>query len=608
MKRLRTKLATSTSILVCLLGAALPAGCKARSPWYEAANGVRNQELASLCRDAWEFEMSSQPVRATNLGDPRYNSQLPDNSLEGEQRVSEKQREFLQRARAIPREALDENDRMTLEFMSEAWKCSIAESDSEIDVASWSLDARSGPQVEFLSLAADQPMVTSRDRDDLLERWWLIPLYIDRCRANLQRGVLSGRVAARTSASGVIAQLDKILATPVRESPLSLQARAGEIDAAAYERFFAAVRSTVGLAIYPAFRRYRDEIANMVLPRARDAEHPGLKYLAGGEDYYRLCIVRETSLDLSPEEIHAFGLAEVARIRREIGELGQKVFGMSDVAAIQKKLRQDPAFYFKTADEIEAKAADTLARAEAAVPRAFGIQPKAPCVVVEIPANEAPFTTVAYYREPSADGSRPGRYYINVYDPATRPRYEAEALAFHESVPGHHLQIAIAQELTDLPLVRRHDGSTAFVEGWALYSERLCDELGLYSSDVDRMGMLSYDAWRSCRLVVDTGLHAQGWSRRKAIDYMLENTLLAQNNIENEVDRYIATPGQALAYKLGQREILALRAEARARLGDRFALKEFHDHVLENGAVTLKLLREAIEAWLEQETAAGSKS
>jgi uncharacterized protein (DUF885 family) len=586
--------------LLALFAACAAASCASRSPWREAASGVKNKDLARLCADAWEFQMSSSPVWATNLGDPRYNAELSDNSRDGEAMVAEKERELLHRARAIPTEELADGDRVTLELLIERWQQSLAEYDSDIDVASWSLDPRGGPQTEFLNLASDQPLTTGKNRDDALARWWSIPLYIDRCRDNLRRGAANGRTAPKKAVSDVIAQIDKLLATPVDQSPLSLEARAKEIDAAAYERFFASVRSTVELAIYPAFRRYRAELAGDVLPRARDDEHPGLKYLPGGDAYYRQCIARETSLEMTPQEIHEFGLAEVARVRAEISALGAKVFSISDIAAIQKKLRDDPALHFKTADEVRQKAADTLARAEAAVPHAFGIRPKMRCEVFDIPDFEAPYTTIAYYREGSADGKRPGRYCINVYQPETRPKYEAEVLAFHESVPGHHLQIAIAHELDDLPLVRRHNECTAFVEGWALYCERLADELGLYSSDVDRLGMLSYDAWRSCRLVVDTGLHSEGWSRERAIDYMLENTLLAKNNIENEVDRYIATPGQALAYKLGQREIFALRKEAQARLGSRFSLSEFHDRVLENGPVTLKVLRESIERWLDR--------
>jgi uncharacterized protein (DUF885 family) len=261
--------------------------------------------------------------------------------------------------------------------------------------------------------------------------------------------------------------------------------------------------------------------------------------------------------------------------------------------------------HFKTSAEVELKARETLARAQAAVPAWFGrVQPKAPCEVKVMGMYEAPYSTIAYYRQPSSDGRRPGTYMINTYLPETRPRYEAEALAFHEAVPGHHLQIAVAQELTGIPEFRKHVGVTAFVEGWGLYAERLSDEMGLYSSDLDRLGMLSFDAWRACRLVVDTGMHADGWSRQRAIDYMTENSLLAQNNIVNEVDRYLTWPGQALAYKIGQIEILKLRDEAKKKLGPRFDIKAFHDAVLGNGAVSLPVLRQQVEAYITAGTVA----
>jgi uncharacterized protein (DUF885 family) len=313
--------------------------------------------------------------------------------------------------------------------------------------------------------------------------------------------------------------------------------------------------------------------------------------------YDRLIKVH-TSLPLAADEIHRIGLEEVARVRAEMTALGSKLFGTSDLAAIQKRLRLDAALYFGTRDAVENKAEQALRRAEAALPHWLGHLPRTPCVVKRVEAYEEKDTTIAYYRQPAVDGSRPGTYYINTYAPTTRPRYEAEVLAFHESVPGHHTQIAIAQEMSGLPEFRKHLGPTAFVEGWALYTERLADEMGLYSNDLDRMGMLSFDAWRATRLVVDTGLHVKGWSRQQAIKYMLDNTALAPNNIDNEVDRYIGWPGQALAYKLGQREIMALRKEAQDHLGGAFDIRSFHDHVLANGAVSLKVLREQVEAWM----------
>jgi uncharacterized protein (DUF885 family) len=253
--------------------------------------------------------------------------------------------------------------------------------------------------------------------------------------------------------------------------------------------------------------------------------------------------------------------------------------------------------FFSTREEIEANARETLRRATAAMPRFLRHLPRTPCVVMRIESHEEKDAPIAYYRPPAADGSRPGSYRVNTYDPTSRPRFESEALAFHESVPGHHVQISLAQEMTGVPEFQKHLGVTAFVEGWGLYAERLADDLGLYSSPLTRMGRLSLEAWRAARLVVDTGIHALGWSRSQAVTFLLANTTSAPNNIENEVDRYIGWPGQALAYKLGELELLKLRAEARTRLGPAFDLGRFHDLVLGSGAVTLTVLRGEVARW-----------
>lgn len=651
------ELRTGASLL--LLGALAACDSVPSAPvkdfaWPEVAGDVSNETLAGLCRDAWELRMREDPIGATNLGDPRFHGKLPDNSLAGDHRHTAEIRALLRRSESIRPADLPERDRVTLELLKEEWKNDLEQHDLGIDVPSWGLDAKGGPQIDLLKVAEDQPIGTEIERAALVERWRRMPAYIDRCAVNLRRGLAAGRTASRTAVEQVIEELDTILATPLDRSPLVARASGGgtwvepiggdkdlavlasrtgasAADLRAVNEFMPVrVRGTgsqllvpaksdplppreralflkpvlkaVESGILPAFRRYKDCLASEILPRARDDDHPGVGALPSGDAYYRICIRRETSLDLSPKDLHELGLAEVARVRSEIETLGAKALGVGDMAGIQRKLRESPEMHFEDAAGVKKKAEEALARAIAAVPSAFGIRPRAACEVVTIPEIEAPFSTIAYYRQPAADGSRPGRYYVNVYEPKTRTRYEAEALAFHESVPGHHLQIAISQEIRGLPLVRRHGGSTAFVEGWALYSERLCDELGLYSGDVDRLGMLSFDAWRASRLVVDTGIHAMGWTRRQAIDYLAANTLLAENNVENEVDRYIATPGQALAYKVGQREILALRDKAKAALGDRFDRKEFHDRVLENGAVTLGVLREEIDRWLERKS------
>jgi len=582
------------ALLLCACAATPPL------PWDDAAGSVADPALAQLCRDAWERQLADHPREATSLGDPRHNGELVLPAPEHAAARAAALGRFLERARAIDPAGLEPADRVTRALLIEDWDLALEEHALAVDFDSWEIDPIYGPQASFLTAARDQPVATRAERRQLLQRWRRIPAYLDQVGANLIRGLEHDRVASYTAVGKVIAQLDALLATPPERSPLVTRLPPQTAPALARE-----VLAVVRDEIYPAFARYRSLLAGRVLPRARDDDHPGLGWVPGGAEAYRVRIRRETSLDLEPEAIHAIGLAVVARIRGEISELGQRVFGTADVAEIQERLRNSPQMHFTSRDEVEAKARESLDRARAAMVQAFGRLPQAPCEVVRVPPHEEADTTIGYYNGPAADGSRPGRYFINTSLPETRPRYEAEVLAYHESIPGHHLQISIAQELQGLPMLRRTGGNTAFVEGWALYCERLCDELGLYSGDVDRLGMLSFDAWRASRLVVDTGLHALGWSRRQAIDYMVENTLLAENNVANEVDRYIAWPGQALAYKLGQREILALRERAREVLGPAFELAGFHDRVLENGAVTLPVLRAQIEAWLAERAARG---
>jgi uncharacterized protein (DUF885 family) len=579
-----------------LLTTLLLTACAAPSvPWDDPAGDVADPNLADVCRDGWEHHLRWNPRTATRLGDPRHHAELvlPTEANRDERR--DELAELFERVAAIEPAALEGSDRITHGMLLEVWGLKLAELEDPLALDDWNVDPLEGPQGAFLTLAQDQPARTGRERRQCLARWRRIPAYLDQTTANLEDALRAGRTSSWTAVQKVLSQLDEILLTPPAESPLVTG-----VAADGPRGFRRDVLEVVEEEIYPALARLRATLSERVLPHARDDEHPGLAHVEGGANTYARLIRRHTSLDLSAEKIHAIGLEEVARIRAEIADLGERVFGTRDVSEIQSRLRSDPELHFANRDEVEAMAAACLDRANEVVPAAFGLWPEAPCVIVRVPEHEERDTTIAYYRGPAADGSRPGRYFINTYAPTTRPRYDAEVLAYHEAIPGHHLQIAIAQELEGLPLLRRHSGTTAYVEGWALYTERLCEELGLYTGDLDRFGVLSFDAWRACRLVVDTGLHSFGWSRRRAIDYMVANTLLAENNVVNEVDRYIAWPGQALAYKLGQREILALRAEAREALGADFELAEFHDRVLENGAVTLSVLRRRIEAWIAE--------
>lgn len=576
----------------------MPTSAPSPDPKRDASAAVH-----AAARAYWDARLEADPVEATLLGDHRWDDRLPDLSPAANEAAKHRLSSLLAQTDPIDRGALSDDDRVTLSALRNEIQSERAQ--RECWLGEWAVDPRDGPQVAYMSLATLQPVVTPADGDHLIARWRKLPQELAARVENLRRAKASGKVAAREGVERVIRQLDDLLAHPADAWALSAPARREYPDwpNGARTRFAHELSRVVQDEVIPAFAAYRDVLVREIRPAARGDQAAGLSHIEGGAACYAHLIRVHTSLDLSAAEIHRIGLAEVARVRGEMTALGEALFHTRDLHAIQQRLRGDPNLYFHNRDEVEAKAREALARAEAALPHWLGTLPKTPCVVKRVEAFEEKDTTIAYYRQPAIDGSRPGTYMINTYAPETRPRYEAEALAFHESVPGHHTQIALAQERANVPEFRRHLGPTAYVEGWALYTERLANEMGIYSGDLDRMGMLSFDAWRACRLVVDTGLHAMGWTRQQAIAYMLENTALAENNIINEVDRYIGWPGQALAYKLGQLEILRLRAEAQQQLGGRFTISAFHDEVLRHGAIALTTLREEIALWVKRTAA-----
>mgnify|MGYP003945689311 CR=1 FL=1 len=567
------------------------------------AHATPSSDLAKLADDYWQGSLEAWPTYATSLGDKRYDDRLQDISPAGREKERRRLESLMGRARAIPEAGLSTQDRLTRTALITELESGLAQTACGFE--DWVVDPLGGPQVMVNSLADYTVIETPHDAANYVKRMVAFGKYCDQHVANLEAGLREGRTATRSAVDKVVAQLAQLERTP--DESLGVWKPAAEArprwGASDRDRFADDLRGAIRSSVRPALSRYREFLTTRVLPASRPPEKAGLAAMPGGLDCYKSMIRVHTSLDLSPEQLHQTGLDEVAKFRRDLAALGQRVLGTSDIAEIQHRLRTSPDMHFRTAEEVEAKARETLARANAAVPAWFGkIQPKAPCEVRVMGMHEAPYSTIAYYREPSSDGKRPGTYMINTYLPETRPRYEAEALAFHESVPGHHLQIAVASELTGIPEFRKHVGVTAYVEGWGLYAERLASEMGLYSGGVDSIGILSYDAWRACRLVVDTGMHAMGWSRQQAIQYMTDNSVLAENNIENEVDRYITWPGQALAYKVGQLEILRLRDEAKQKLGSRFDIKAFHDAVLGNGAVSLPVLRQQVEAYIAAAT------
>jgi uncharacterized protein (DUF885 family) len=553
--------------------------------------------LDDLAREYWEGALEADPLLATLTGDRRFDDRMPDLTPEARESRSLALADLGRRVEAVDAAGLSPEERVTRLQLLALVRDGIDERATGIET--WLLDPLEGPQVALLNLPSWHTVRTRHEAEAFVARIRAMGPYLAQHRSNLERGHAAGLASAEDPARKVLVQLEALLAQPVDAWTLVTEpagSMASSFDEPTLESFQRACRSAVEEEVRPQFVRLMEFVREKGLPAARPRERAGIGWLPGGRDTYGRLLRIHTSLPLTAEAVHATGLAEVARIDAEMAALGTRTLGEPDLAAVRARLRGDEALHFTTRDEVEAKAVEALARAEAAVPKWFGRLPVTPCVVRRIEAHEEEFSTIAYYRQPSTDGSRPGTYYINTFAPNTRPRYEAEALAFHEAVPGHHTQIALAQEMPGVPEFRRHTGPTSYVEGWALYTERLCDEMGLYGGDLDRIGMLSFDAWRACRLVVDSGLHAMGWSRTKAIDFMVEHTALARNNIENEVDRYIGWPGQATAYKTGQLEILRLRREAEARLGAGFDVRRFHDIVLGHGAVGLETLRAIVES------------
>ena len=558
--------------------------------------------LRDLADDFWETLVRAYPSFATRIGDRRYDDRLEDLSPEAREARIEALQATLRNAAAIDREALGRVDRVTLSMLMEEASGQLAAIETLTD--EWSVNPIDGPQTWIVDLVDHQPIETPDEGRRLIARARAVRRYMDQAIDGLRRGMARGCVASIVPLERVIDEVRVLLAEPAASWRLALPASEEHADWAApdLESFRAGLLAAIEEVVIPSFRDYLDVLEQEILPSARPSDRPGICHVPGGESAYAALARSHVGLEIDPRVVHDIGLREIERIDEAFADLGAQVLGIHGQAGTLAALQSDPAFRFATAEEVFDTAERTLARAEAAVPKWFGRVPAVSCEVHPIPGESAPHQTLAYYSWPALDGSRPGRFYINLYAPETRPRYEAEALAFHEAVPGHHLQMALAAELEALPAFQRMLGSNAFVEGWALYTERLADEMGIYSSDMDRFGILSFDAWRASRLVVDTGLHALGWTRDEAIAFMREHTALDDGNIANEVDRYIAWPGQALAYKLGQLEILRLRARAEAALGERFDIRAFHDAVLGSGAVGLTTLAGIVDGWIAETT------
>ena len=546
--------------------------------------------------ELWESNLKRRPVFATRLGDKRFNNKITSNTVEEfEKNKTQIQIDF-KNLNSFNFDDLSEENQLNYRLKHVSLSSSIEL--SEYPSYFMSLNQRGGVQSYYET--GDRLNFTSKqDYNDWLTRLSQYSNNIENSYENNKAGIEAGYTQPKLVTSGVISQIEAILDSALENHPylqVFLEADEMLLTAEEKETLVNEAKVLITEQINPAYTKLHEFLINEYLPNSR--ESIGIKDVPNGKSWYEDLASYHTTTKLSPDEIHAIGLKEIKRIRQEMETIISDLEWDGDFQSFLNYLRTSPRFYYDNPEDlfnaylIMAKTIDPL------LPKIFKVFPRAPYGVIPIPAESAPYTTTAYYN--SASKGKPGYFYANLYKPESRPKYEIPVLTVHEAVPGHHFQISIAQELKDVPTFRKYLSFTAFVEGWGLYSEELGEYMNLYDDPYDKFGQLTYDMWRAIRLVVDTGMHYKNWSRDDAINLFLENTAKSQLDIENEVDRYIAWPGQALAYKIGQLKILELRTKAENELGDDFDIKDFHHEVLKRGSLPLSILETYINEWIYQ--------
>jgi len=586
-------------IIAALL--ALAAGC-ATTPRGPA----QRSPLGALLERYWEDVLLLDPVQATEIGDDRYDDRFP-NYLSEQHRARRKAHaeRYLAELARLDRARLAGQDRLSYDVLRYDLELEL----ERLRFPDWMIPVHQfGSGFTFLAMLASgksiQPFRTVKDYDAFHRRLGDAVAIFDEAIANMREGIRAGVVQPRFVIEKSLVQIDAIAGVEAPEKSVlwgEVAAMPEGIPAAERERIAAAYRSRLGDEVLPAYRKLRDFLRGEYLPRCR--ETAGRAALPGGRDWYAFQVRAATTTDLSPDRIHAIGLEEVARIGTQMDEVRRAVRFEGDLASFLRHLREDPRYYFSEPAALLAGYRDLQKRVNEALPRLFDVFPKADYEVREVEAFRAKSMAGGQYVAGTPDGRRRGVFYVNTYDLRAQPIFGMETLSLHEASPGHHFQISIAQEVTDLPSFRRFGGYVAYSEGWALYAESLGKELGLFRDPLQWYGKLSDELLRAMRLVVDTGIHAKGWSREQAIRYMLESSSMAESDVVAEVERYIAVPGQALGYKVGQLAIAQLRREAEEALGPRFDVKAFHRQVLVDGALPLEVLRIKIREWIAAQRA-----
>jgi uncharacterized protein (DUF885 family) len=560
-----------------------------------------SKDLQDLFKAEWDYDMQEQPEEASSLGDRRWNDRWTDESLEAHARRHQHNQDVLARLAKIDRGALGPADQLNYELFKKRYEDRV-----EGYKFHWfllPLDQREGIQTRD-ELADALRFETAKDYEDWIARLHAFPALMDQTIALMRQGMRERMVHPKVIMQRVPAQIDKQVVTDPTQSGFykPFVHFSGNVRPADQQRLQAAARQAIVQQVVPAFQKFKQFFVSEYLPACYD--QVGAWQLPHGDELYAYDVRHYTTTNQTPEQVYQTGLREVARINSEMQQVMQKTGFKGSREEFFKFLRTDPQFFYKNPDDLF-EAYKALAKTiDPNLVKLFRTLPRQPYGVEAIPAAVAPDTTTGYYRAGAMDGSRAGTYFVNLYKPDARPKWEMTALTLHESVPGHHLQIALAQEMGEMPMFRRMAGYTAFVEGWGLYAESLGDDMGLYTDPYAKFGQLTYEMWRAVRLVVDTGIHAKHWTREQAIQYFKENAPKHELDIINEIDRYIAWPGQALAYKTGELKIKELRDRARMELADKFDIKEFHDVVLSSGSLPLDVLERIVNAWIANDSRA----
>lgn len=560
-----------------------------------ASAADRSKPLNAVFADIWQDRLKHSPEFASSLGDTRYNDQLTDYSVQEVNASLARGRIFLQRLSEIDAKGLSAQDQLSDELMIR----SLIDDQEAARFKEWEMPVNqfSGPHTDLPQLVDQLSFTSVKDYDDYITRLRKIPLAFAQMTTDMQLGMEDSRMPPKFLLEKVLVQTQALAGQKPFESPFAgpLKKFPTSVTADEQKRIQTAVLDAIANQVLPAYQRFARFLSGQYIARGRT--DPGAWALPDGDAYYAFRVRQSTTLDKTPAEIHQIGLDEVKRDETEMLAIIRKL-GFADIKSFSAALKTNPKEHPTSRDALLDAYRGYIAGMKPKLPELFGRLPKAPLEVLPVPSYMEKDQAAAYYYQGTPDGSRPGRVYVNTYNFAERSLAPVEAVSYHEGIPGHHLQIAIAQELTGLPEFRKYSYYTAYTEGWALYSERLGKEIGFYQDPYSDYGRLEADIWRAIRLVVDTGVHSQHWTRQQMVDYFHAHSAIDETNIQAEVDRYIAWPGQALGYKMGQLKILELRQRARTALGPRFRLKDFHDLVIDSGALPLDVLERRVDTWI----------